>query len=92
MMGQRAQRQSALFYEFDLDEAVPQDHLLRAIDRFVDLADVRRHLEPFYAAIGRPSIDPDLMIPRIKSGAGPCCWSATAAASARNGVCARRSI
>ncbi len=71
MMGQRAQRQSALFYEFDLDEAVPQDHLLRGIDRFVDLADIRRHLEPFYASIGRPSIDPDLMIRMLLVG---YCW------------------
>ena len=50
---------------------MPQDHLLRAIDRFVELADVRRHLEPFYSAIGRPSIDPDLMIRMLL--VGYCC-------------------
>jgi transposase len=38
------------------------DHLLRSIDRFVDRSGLRAHLEPFYSAIGRPSIDPELMI------------------------------
>ena len=38
------------------------DHLLRQIDRFLDLSEVRRELKPFYSHIGRPSIDPELMI------------------------------
>ena len=62
MMGQRTVLQEALFYSFNLDRYVPMDHLLRSIDRFVDLSDVRRHLHPFYSVIGRPSIDPELMI------------------------------
>src|SRR4029450_13501054 len=41
---------------------VPSQHLLRAIDRFVDLSGIRAHLAPFYSAMGRPSIDPELMI------------------------------
>jgi hypothetical protein len=44
MMGERRIEQPALFYEFSLDGHVPQDHLLRAIDRFVDLDGVRAHL------------------------------------------------
>src|SRR5947209_13283537 len=51
-----------LFYDFCLDDYVPGDHLLRRIDRFVDLESVRAELRPFYSTIGRPSIDPDLMI------------------------------
>jgi transposase len=62
MMGPRQVAQGALFYEFSLEDHVPQDHLLRSIDRFVDLGDMRRHLAPFYSATGRPSIDPVLMI------------------------------
>ena len=54
--------QEALFYEFSLERHVPADHLLRAIDRVVDLSGLRAHLRPFYSEIGRPSIDPDLMI------------------------------
>jgi transposase len=62
MMGPRQVAQGALFYEFSLEGHVPGDHLLRDIDRFVDLGDVRRHLAPFYSTTGRPSVDPELMI------------------------------
>ncbi|EDZ45765.1 IS5 family transposase N-terminal domain [Rhodobacterales bacterium Y4I] len=62
MMGPRQEVQAALFYEFSLDTHVPQDHLLRSIDRFVDLGSIRQHLAPFYSHTGRPSIDPELLI------------------------------
>jgi transposase len=62
MMGERRLPQGSLFYEFRLEDHVPADHLVRSIDRFVDLAGIRRDLAPFYSAIGRPSIDPELMI------------------------------
>jgi len=62
MMGERQVDQAALFYEFSLEQHVPADHLLRSIDRFVDLRDVRQHLAPFYSATGRPSVDPELLI------------------------------
>lgn len=62
MMGPRQQAQAALFYEFSLEEHVPRDHLLRAIDRFVDLGGIRANLAEFYSHTGRPSIDPELLI------------------------------
>ncbi len=62
MMGPRQVAQGALFYEFSIEDHVPPDHLLRAMDRFVDLGDMRRHLAPFYSTTGRPSADPELMI------------------------------
>src|SRR5450631_4323968 len=62
MMGDRLIRQESLFYQFRLDDHIPADHMLRAIDRFVDLDGLRRHLSVFYSATGRPSIDPELMI------------------------------
>src|SRR6516225_6360973 len=62
MMGERQVQQDALFYEFSLERHVPEKHLLRAIDRFVDLSGVRGHLAPFYSETGRPSIDPELLI------------------------------
>ncbi len=62
MMGPQQVEQGALFYAFSLDAHVPGDHLLRSIDRFVDLSEVRRELAPFYSAMGRPSVDPELMI------------------------------
>jgi transposase len=62
MMGERRVIQEALFYGFSLERHVPDNHLLRKIARFVDLSDVRRHLEPYYSDMSRPSIDPELMI------------------------------
>ena len=62
MMGPRRVEQGALFYNFSLDRHVPTDHMLRAIDRFIDLSDLRRELAPFYSSTGRPSVDPELMI------------------------------
>ena len=67
MMG----RQSApeqLFYDFRLEDHVPRDHLLRQIDVFVDLEDIRQELKPFYSQIGRPSVDPELMIRMLLVG------------------------
>src|SRR6187200_1720281 len=62
MMGRRQVEQAALFYGFSLERHVPPDHLLRSIDRFVELGELRREMAPFYSAIGRPSVDPELMI------------------------------
>jgi transposase len=68
MMGQRQEAQAALFYEFSLEDHVPPSHLLRGIDRFVDLSGVRKHLAPFYSSIGRPSVDPELMLRMLLVG------------------------
>jgi transposase len=62
MMGERTVMQEALFYGFSLEQHVPEDHLLRSIDRFVDLSGIREHLRPYYSETGRPSVDPELMI------------------------------
>jgi transposase len=68
MMGERQVDQGALFYEFSLERHVPSTHLLRAIDRFVDLGDLRARLAPFYSSTGRPSIDPELLIRMLLVG------------------------
>jgi transposase len=68
MMGHRQVEQAALFYEFSLERHIPADHLLRSIDRFVELEELRRELAPFYSNIGRPSIDPELMIRMLLVG------------------------
>jgi len=58
MMGEQSVMQEELFYGFTLERHVPAKHLLRTIDRFVDLSGIRQHLVPYYSPIGRPSIDP----------------------------------
>ncbi len=62
MMGRQNNDQGPLFYEFRLDEAVPDDHLVRKIDAVLDLSWVYVELAPHYATLGRPSVDPVLMI------------------------------
>ncbi|OGI50197.1 MAG: transposase [Candidatus Muproteobacteria bacterium RIFCSPHIGHO2_12_FULL_60_33] len=62
MMGHHSGNQNRLFYSFHLDDHVPPNHLLRGIDRFLDLSDLRQHLSPYYSHTGRPSIDPELLI------------------------------
>ena len=54
MMGRRHVMQEALCYGFSLERHVPDDHLLRKIDRFIDLSEVRAHLGPYYSDVGRP--------------------------------------
>jgi transposase len=68
MMGERQVEQGSLFYQFSLERHVPAGHLLRAIDRFVDLEEVRAHVAPFYSPIGRPSVDPELLIRMLLVG------------------------
>jgi transposase len=64
MMGRQTGDQSQLFYNFNLERRVPAGHLLRRVNPVVTrvLADLRTQLAPFYSDIGRPSIDPELMI------------------------------
>ena len=62
MMGRRKDEQVQLFYAFDLDAAVPDDHQVRRIAAVLDLSWVHSELAPHYSHTGRPSIDPELMI------------------------------
>jgi transposase len=68
MMGEKAGAQGRLFYQFDLDEVVPADHLLRKIHAVLDLSDLRAQLAPYYSHTGRPSIDPELIIRMLVIG------------------------
>jgi hypothetical protein len=56
MMGRRKRDQGKLFYEFRLEDRVPENHLLRRMDVFVTaaLADLHEKLKPFYSDIGPP--------------------------------------
>jgi hypothetical protein len=56
MMGERRMMQEALFYGFSLERHVPDGHLLRKIDRFLDLSEVRAHLGPYYSTWGGPRL------------------------------------
>jgi transposase len=61
MMGQQPRTES-LFYYFRLEDQIPEDHLLRMIDHYVDFRFVRERLKSFYSSTGRPSIDPEVLL------------------------------
>jgi transposase len=64
MMGRQTGDQSQLFYLFNLERRIPAGNLLRRINPVVTriLVELRDNLAVFYSDIGRPSIDPELMI------------------------------
>src|ERR671935_1340494 len=62
MMGRLKQDQGQFFYSFCLDEVIPDDHRVREIAGVLDLSWVHAELRPYYSPMGRPSIDPVLMI------------------------------
>ena len=68
MMGNQGAGQAPLFYAFNLEDHIPGDHLLRGIDRFMDLSELRQQLASLYIHTGRPSIDPELMIRMLVIG------------------------
>jgi transposase len=61
MMGQH-DRSEALFYYFRLEDQIPENHLLRLIDKHISFEFVRQQLKDSYSDTGRPSIDPELLL------------------------------
>src|SRR6516164_4326043 len=61
MMGQQP-RTDSLFYYFRLEDQIPSDHRLKRLDRFIDFGFVRERLRDTYSAVGRPSIDPEVLL------------------------------
>src|SRR2546430_2612343 len=84
MMGRLDDRQQPLFYDFCLEDHVPDNHLLRQVAKVLDLSGVRRKLAPYYSDMGRPSLDPELMIRML--------LLAISTASARSGAWSRKYI
>ena len=87
MMGRQDRDQRQLFYEFSLDEMIPAGHLLRRINVFATavLADLHEQLKAFYSDLGRPSVDPELMIRMLL--VGYCYGIVTSAGCARRWRC-----
>ena len=89
MIGRLKSDHGQLFYEFHLEDAVPEDHLMRKIDAALDLSWLRSELAPHYSSMGRPSVDPELMIRMLVVGTPK---PATAADRSARSESARRTI
>lgn len=68
MNGSRQVARGAQVYGFSIEAQVSPDHMLRSVDRFVDLAGIQQHSAPFYSSTGRPSVDPELVIRMLLVG------------------------
>ena len=68
MMGEPVVGQDCLFYEFDLEDIVPSDHLLRRIDAILDLSWLRDEMKRHYNHLGYPSVCLKLMIRMLVVG------------------------
>jgi transposase len=73
MMARQRRDHGRLFYEFRLEDRIPENHLLSGMNLFVTvaLADLHKELQPHYSDIGRPSINPELMIRMLIVGYWP---------------------
>jgi transposase len=68
MMGEALGRQDRLFYEFDIEDIVAAEHLLRRIDAALDLSWLRGEMRPHYSHLGCPSVCPELMVRMLLVG------------------------
>jgi transposase len=68
MMGPSVGGQGRLFYDFNLEDMVPADHLLRRMDEVLDLSWLRAELKPHYSHLGSPSVCPELMVRMLLVG------------------------
>ena len=50
-----------MFYYFRLEDQIPENDLLRLIDKHTSFSFVRERLKDSYSETGRPSIDPELL-------------------------------
>jgi transposase len=67
MMG-RQKAPEKLFYQFRLEDHVPSDHPLRQLDAVLNFDRTRTMLAGHYSRVGRPSIDPELMLRMLLVG------------------------
>jgi transposase len=51
-----------MFYYVRMEDIVPENHLLRLIDRHIDLKFIRDKVKHLYSHTGRPSIDPEVLL------------------------------
>jgi len=67
MLG-RKKKDKPLFYYFSVEEMIPEDHILRLINKYVDFSFIRSRVRHLYSYTGRPSIDPEVLIRMLLVG------------------------
>lgn len=67
MIGEKKKAEK-LFYYLRPEELIPEDHILRLVDRYVDFSFIRPKVEHLYSDTGRPSVDPTVMMRMLVVG------------------------
>ncbi|HLA49557.1 MAG TPA: transposase, partial [Thermodesulfovibrionia bacterium] len=67
MLGEK-QRTEPMFYHVRMADIIPENHLLRLVDRYVDLTFIRGKVKHLYSHTGRPSIDPEILLRMLLIG------------------------
>ncbi len=67
MMGKKT-KQSPLFYYMNISDMIPEDHILRLINKYIDFSFIRKRTKQLYSDTGRPSIDPEVLIKMLLVG------------------------
>jgi len=63
------EQKDPMFHYFKMDDLVPQDHILRQIDKLVDFSFVRTVVKDCYCHDnGRPGVDPELVVRMLLIG------------------------
>ena len=57
-----------IYYNINLDSLVPEDHLLRRLDKLVSFDFVRDITKNYYSHTGKPSIDPAVLVKMLLVG------------------------
>lgn len=67
MLGEK-QRSEPMFYYIRMEDIIPENHLLRLIDKHIDFSFIRKKVKHLYSHTGRPSIDPDVLLRMLLIG------------------------
>lgn len=68
MISKERQERQPMFHYFQMEDFVPEDHILRLIDKAVDFSFVRKTVADCYCPDnGRPAVDPKLVVRIVKN-------------------------
>jgi len=67
LLGEK-QREEPMFYYVKMEDIVPENHLLRLVDKHIDLSFIKDKVKHLYSHTGRPSIDPEVLLRMLLIG------------------------
>lgn len=62
------ERKEPMFYYVRMEDIVPENYLLRLVDKHIELGFIREKVKHLYSHTGRPSIDPEVLLRMLLIG------------------------